>query len=127
MMTDIILLSQKSDRFTWGRQSNLTKPSPIREKYIDALRLADKMNYGALILSITSFGYNVANRNDFPGDFAKETGIQPDTLWGEGHYIRSENFHPAREVYISIVTALIEVLELEPKLQLAMSADNASK
>lgn len=54
MMTDIILLSQKSNRFTWGRQNNLTTSSPVREKYINALRLADGKNYAELIQFVKS-------------------------------------------------------------------------
>jgi Fic-DOC domain mobile mystery protein B len=49
MMTDIILLSQGQKRFTWGRAKNLGEVSPVRERYIKALRAADQHNYESLI------------------------------------------------------------------------------
>lgn len=50
MMTDIVLLSQNSDRFSWGSKAkSLVEPSALREQYINALRAADKMNYTLLL------------------------------------------------------------------------------
>jgi len=48
-MADIVLLSQGHKRFSWGRAENLVESSPIRKRYIAALRAADKMNYEPLI------------------------------------------------------------------------------
>lgn len=49
LMTDIFLLSLGQKRFVWGRVEQLITPSSIREKYIAALRAADKMDYRALL------------------------------------------------------------------------------
>lgn len=49
LMADIILLSQGLQRFSWGRAKNLVKSSPIRKKYITALRAADKMDFVLLL------------------------------------------------------------------------------
>ncbi|MCH9643550.1 MAG: mobile mystery protein B [Gammaproteobacteria bacterium] len=49
LMTDIILLSQKAKRFTWGRGGSLVKSSIVRQQYIAALRAADKMDYSLLM------------------------------------------------------------------------------
>lgn len=49
MMTDILLLAQGHDRFSWGRAKNLAELPPVREQYINALRAADKMNYAPLL------------------------------------------------------------------------------
>ncbi|GAB4393639.1 MAG: mobile mystery protein B [Gammaproteobacteria bacterium] len=49
LMTDIILLSQGTSRFTWGSTHDLVTSSVSREKYIHALRAADKQDYGLLL------------------------------------------------------------------------------
>lgn len=49
LMTDIILLSQDQKRFTWGRVEQLIASSPVREKYIAALRAADRRDYKPLL------------------------------------------------------------------------------
>lgn len=49
LMADIVLLSQGLKRFSWGRAENLVESSPIRKRYIAALRAADRMNYKPLI------------------------------------------------------------------------------
>lgn len=49
LMTDIVLLSQGQKRFTWGRVEQLIASSPVREKYIAALRAADRRDYSALL------------------------------------------------------------------------------
>lgn len=54
MMADILLLSQGYDRFSWNRAHNLTSVSPIRERYIAALRAADRFDYSLLIAFIQS-------------------------------------------------------------------------
>lgn len=54
MMTDIILLSQGKESFTWGRQKDLAETSPIRKQYIDALRAADKKDYTLLMQFVRS-------------------------------------------------------------------------
>lgn len=54
MMTDILLLSQGHDRFSWGRAHNLTEVSPIRESYIKSLRAADRFDYSSLIAFVQS-------------------------------------------------------------------------
>ncbi len=49
LMADIILLSQGYKRFSWGKSTNLADSSPVRTKYISALREADKMDYRLLL------------------------------------------------------------------------------
>ena len=49
LMTDIVLLSQKAKRFTWGRAELLAKPTVVRQQYIVALRAADRMDYSLLM------------------------------------------------------------------------------
>lgn len=49
LMTDIVLLSQKQPRFSWGKTKDLMNATPIRKQYIEALRAADKMNYDLLL------------------------------------------------------------------------------
>lgn len=49
LMADIILLSQGEERFSWGRSENLAGLSPARERYIAALRAADKKNCTLLL------------------------------------------------------------------------------
>lgn len=49
MMTDIVLLSQQCQRFTWGNRQNLTNLTPIRKRYIEALRAADQSDYPLLL------------------------------------------------------------------------------
>ena len=49
LIADIFLLSQGQQRFSWGRAESLVESSPVRERYITALRAADKMNYTLLL------------------------------------------------------------------------------
>lgn len=49
LMADIVLLSQDHQRFSWGSTQSLAKTSPIRKRYIAALRAADKMDYSLLL------------------------------------------------------------------------------
>jgi Fic-DOC domain mobile mystery protein B len=47
LMTDLLLVQAGQPRFTWGSQK-LEAEGPVRNKYIDALRSADKHDYAAL-------------------------------------------------------------------------------
>jgi Fic-DOC domain mobile mystery protein B len=47
LYTDLFLVQAGQPRFTWGRQ-RLETEGPIRKKYIDALRNADKHDYTGL-------------------------------------------------------------------------------
>ncbi|WP_347336811.1 mobile mystery protein B [Coxiella burnetii] len=49
LMTDILLLSQGEKRFSWGMAEDLIVKSPVRKKYISALRAADKLDYAPLL------------------------------------------------------------------------------
>lgn len=53
LYTDVILMHQDADRFTWGGQSfdNNTK---LRAAYIAALRAADRGDYGLLFEFVRS-------------------------------------------------------------------------
>ncbi len=48
MMADIVLLSLEAERFSWGSK-NLLDSSPVRKRYIEALRAADRLDYDKLI------------------------------------------------------------------------------
>ena len=48
LMTDIILLANQAERFTWGGEMTRATASLTRQRYINALRLADKSDYSAL-------------------------------------------------------------------------------
>lgn len=47
LMTDLLLVQAGQPRFSWGRKK-LEAEGPIRKRYIDALRDADKHDYDAL-------------------------------------------------------------------------------
>ena len=47
LFADLYLLNQNEPRFSWGR-SNLAKDSAFRDRYLQALRLADKSDYNEL-------------------------------------------------------------------------------
>lgn len=48
LMTDIILLSQDCERFSWSDHQSMTSPHVIRKNYIEALRAADRGDYQLL-------------------------------------------------------------------------------
>lgn len=47
MMTDLLLVQAGQSRFTWGKK-HLEAEGPVRTKYINALKNADKHDYSAL-------------------------------------------------------------------------------
>lgn len=47
MATDLLLVAMGHKRFTWGR-ANLIDPGRTRQQYIEALRAADRFDYGPL-------------------------------------------------------------------------------
>ncbi len=47
LMTDLLLIQAGKSRFTWGNK-RLEAEGPVRNKYIEALREADKHSYSAL-------------------------------------------------------------------------------
>jgi len=49
LFADLYLLNQNEPRFSWGR-SNLAKDSAFRDRYLQALRLADISDYKELII-----------------------------------------------------------------------------
>ncbi len=49
LFADLYLLQQNESRFSWGR-TNLAKDSSFRDKYLKALRMADKSDYQELII-----------------------------------------------------------------------------
>lgn len=49
LMADLFIMQQDLPRFSWGANQNLYESTPLRKKYIEALRLADKGDYSALI------------------------------------------------------------------------------
>lgn len=53
-MTDLLLMQRlKRPRFSWGRE-NLTSSGGVRQRYISALRTADRGEYGALLEFVRS-------------------------------------------------------------------------
>lgn len=53
LMTDILLVNHQQPKFTWGN-NNLYPKSETREKYIHALREADKYDYERLLIFVRS-------------------------------------------------------------------------
>lgn len=53
LMTDFLLAQAGRARFTWGRQK-LEAEGPMRTRYINALKLADKHDYSALAKFVRS-------------------------------------------------------------------------
>lgn len=49
LMADSIIIKYKGDALSWGSNSDLTKPDEIRERYINALRKADKGDYKPIL------------------------------------------------------------------------------
>jgi Fic-DOC domain mobile mystery protein B len=53
-MTDLLLVQRLGmRRFSWGRE-NLTNPGEVRRRYINALRTADRGDYGELLAFVRS-------------------------------------------------------------------------
>jgi mobile mystery protein B len=50
LMADLLIRQKGTPRFSWGSNQNLYKTTPGRKQYIEALRLADKGDYSALIV-----------------------------------------------------------------------------
>lgn len=48
LMTDIFLLSQNCEHFSWGEYQTMTSTTVIRKNYIEALRAADRGDYRLL-------------------------------------------------------------------------------
>jgi Fic-DOC domain mobile mystery protein B len=53
LATDLLLVSLSRDRFSWGSE-NLADPGETRERYITALREADKHNIRPLLEFVRS-------------------------------------------------------------------------
>ena len=53
LATDLLLISMNRPRFTWG-QSSRVDVSSVRQQYIDALRAADRHDYGPLLAFVRS-------------------------------------------------------------------------
>lgn len=53
LLTDFLLLQTGQEPFTWGKAS-LDRPGPIREKYITALKNADRKDYTSLAIFVRS-------------------------------------------------------------------------
>ncbi len=54
LIADVLLTKNGSPRFTWGKNQDLQKATPIRTQYIQALRLADGGNYSHLLTFVRS-------------------------------------------------------------------------
>ncbi|HYA27393.1 MAG TPA: mobile mystery protein B, partial [Acidobacteriota bacterium] len=52
-MTDLLLVQNGAERFTWGA-GNLVAAGSARQRYLDALRQADARNYGPLFAFVRS-------------------------------------------------------------------------
>lgn len=50
LMADLVVMRFGLPRFSWGAHQDLSNSSPIRKKYIEALRHADKGDYSDLIV-----------------------------------------------------------------------------
>lgn len=49
LMADLLVVQKGLPRFSWGANESLYKSSPVRDKYIEALRLADLGDYSKLL------------------------------------------------------------------------------
>lgn len=49
LMADILIGANGGSPFSWGRGADLTAPTDVRAKYLDALRAADSANYAPLL------------------------------------------------------------------------------
>lgn len=48
LMADLLIMQHRGKRFSWGMNQDLSKATPIRKQYIQALRLADHGDYTML-------------------------------------------------------------------------------
>ena len=53
-MTDLLLIANGEDRFSWGLNLHNEKAGTAREKYIEALKAADQKKFGPLIKFVKS-------------------------------------------------------------------------
>ena len=53
-MTDLLLVQQGAERFSWGAGKNLIAESDTRQAYLDALRAADARDYAPLLAFVRS-------------------------------------------------------------------------
>lgn len=49
LMADLLAIKLGHPRFSWGLRQDLSKVTPIRKQYIEALRLADRGDYSKLM------------------------------------------------------------------------------
>ncbi|MFA6526871.1 MAG: Fic family protein [Candidatus Babeliales bacterium] len=49
LLADLLIAQRGRPRFSWGAAHDLYASTPIRKKYIDALRSADRGDYAALL------------------------------------------------------------------------------
>ena len=49
LMADLLIVKLGGLRFSWGSGQDLTKSTPVRKQYIEALQLADKGDYSKLL------------------------------------------------------------------------------
>lgn len=55
LMTDQLLITLNTSRFSWGAEATqLYQPSTIRKQYINALKAADKKDYNELLIFVRS-------------------------------------------------------------------------
>ena len=49
LMADLLIMQRGLQRFSWGAAQNLYESTPVRKKYIETLRLADRGDYSELV------------------------------------------------------------------------------
>ena len=53
-LADLLLVQHGAERFTWGAGSDLVADGDLRQRYLEALRAADKRNYAPLLAFVRS-------------------------------------------------------------------------
>lgn len=53
-LADLLLVQHGAERFTWGAGADLVTEGDVRQRYLDALRAADKRDYARLLAFVCS-------------------------------------------------------------------------
>ncbi|TNF65701.1 MAG: hypothetical protein EP298_11210 [Gammaproteobacteria bacterium] len=113
--------------------------SQIKKELIEKLLTSDLINHqllisnnqsaelgracAAILVGVINYGYNVANRSELrapissPSDLLLESAISILGSIHSGRYLRSENNHPSRQVYQSII-GLLKLPTLDRHIEL---------
>ncbi len=95
-----------------GFKKTLNSQSSVLE-----LSIETKKGYASVLLSVVNYGYNIANRREFPSSDIKslldtETAISfsRSHLNWEENYLRNESEHPSRQIFFQVKSILEQIL-----------------